>query len=284
MISRRDDLLLKAVTGLEGGIVARGSTCGVVTGGSLGLALLHEEELQERGVSAEAGLLSLVGEYVRWFKESYGTSICKERTGVDFYSAKGQIRYFLPGDRLSRCFAHIRGAVRHLHDYGRELPPFDVGRGSSKPIHCARDVLRGIREQTGVEHPLLERISVVFDGGLGLQGEACGALAGAVMGINLVLGMDIRRMSFIQAVRAFLIGHRNLLRDEPIEKPEPFNVGKGIVRRFREEAGAMECRDITGKVFSGWNDFQNYISSSERCSALIKLAVEEASKAIIRWR
>ena len=52
MIVRREDRVLKAFTGLEGGIVASGSTCGVVTGGAFGLALMHDNVLKERGITA----------------------------------------------------------------------------------------------------------------------------------------------------------------------------------------------------------------------------------------
>jgi hypothetical protein len=76
-MERREDRVLKAFTGLEGGIVESGSTCGVVTGGALGLALMHDNALQERGTVAEAGVLSLVGEYYRWFEESFGSSYCE---------------------------------------------------------------------------------------------------------------------------------------------------------------------------------------------------------------
>ncbi|MBW1701776.1 MAG: C_GCAxxG_C_C family protein [Deltaproteobacteria bacterium] len=66
MIDRREDRVLKAFTGLEGGIVASGSTCGVVTGGALGLALMHDNVLQERGIAAEAGVLSLIKKWSRF--------------------------------------------------------------------------------------------------------------------------------------------------------------------------------------------------------------------------
>jgi len=91
MIGRREDRVLKAFTGLEGGVVASGSTCGVVTGGAFGLALLHENELQDRGIAAEAGVLSQVGEYMRWFEDSFGSSFCRERSGVNFYTTFGQL-------------------------------------------------------------------------------------------------------------------------------------------------------------------------------------------------
>jgi hypothetical protein len=94
MIDRREDRVLKAFTGLEGGIVSSSSTCGMVTGGALGLALMHDNVLLDRGIAAESGVLSLIGEYIRWFKESFGSSFCRERSGVDFYTTMGQLRYF----------------------------------------------------------------------------------------------------------------------------------------------------------------------------------------------
>ena len=285
MIGRREDLLLKAFTGLEGGIVASGSTCGVVTGGALGLALMHENVLQERGIAAEAGVMSLVGEYVRWFGETFGSSFCRGRSGIDFYTAMGQIHYFLTGDRVGKCLWHLRGAMRHLYTYQeKDLPAMDVKPKEieGEPIHCAQAVLRGIRHRTGIGDPLLERLSFIFDGGVGFQGGVCGALAGAVMGINLLLGMNIRDTNYFQSIKAFVIGHINLLVDKPIGKPEPFGVGKNIVQRFREKAAAKECRTITEKEFSNWADFQKHISSSDKCAELIELATTEASNAIKR--
>jgi C_GCAxxG_C_C family probable redox protein len=284
MIGRREDRLLQASAGLEGGIVASGSTCGVVSGGALGLALMHDTMLQERGIAAEAWVLSLIGEYVRWFEESYGSS-CRERSGVDFYTTMGQLRYFLPGDRVARCFWHIRGAMRHLYDtyQGRNLltTDRDLNKMQGEPMHCAQAVLRGIRSRTGVGDPLLERLSFVFDGGVGLSGGACGALAGAIMSINLLLGMNIRDANFFQAFKSFIVGYVNLLLNEPIdEEPDPFSVGKNILDKFREKAGAIDCRNITEKKFSDWTGFQKHIFSSDKCAGLIELATTEASNAI----
>jgi len=285
MTDRREDRVLKAVTGLEGGLVASGSTCGVVTGGALGLALMHDKVLQERGIAAEAGVLSLIGEYFKWFEESFGSSFCRQRSGVDFYTTFGQLRYFLPGDRIGKCLWHLRGAMRQLYTYQeKELPGIDVEPKEiqNEPIHCAQAVLRGIKDRTGIGDPLLERLSFIFDGGVGLQGGVCGALAGAVMGINLLLGMDIRDTKYFQTLKAFVVGHINLLLDKPIGEPEPFGVGKNIVQRFREEAGSTECRTITEKEFSDWTDFQKHMSSSDKCTGLIELAIAEASAAIQR--
>ena len=286
MIGKPEDKLLKSFTGLEGGIVATGSTCGVVSGGATGLALSHYDEIMEKGTPAKVGLLALIGEYVKWFEENFGTSFCKERTGVNFYTTRGQLRYFLFGDKVGRCLWHIRGAIRHLYDFRqKELPimkmqPYEA---QDKPIHCAQAVLAGIKEKTGIGDDLLEQLSFVFDGGIGLHGGACGALAGAILGVNLLMGMDVRDMRYSQTFKAFAVGRKNLLTNKPVKKPEPFNVGKEIVKNFKKKAGAIECHMITGKKFSGWSDFQNYISSSDKCSGLMEFAKDHASIAVKKY-
>jgi hypothetical protein len=155
-----------------------------------------------------------------------------------------------------------------------------ISDNNDNPIHCATQVLKGIKEQTGVANKKLEELSFIFDGGVGLQGGVCGALAGAIMGINNLVGMNVRENSYFQNVKAFTIGHYNLLREKQIESPEPFNVGKQVVGKFRKETGNLECKAITGMSFSTFDEFQNYIQSSKKCAQLIELATNEASKQI----
>ena len=286
MIGKPENKLLKSCTGLEGGVVASGSTCGVVSGGAIGLALSHYDEITEKGMPAQAGLLSLVGEYVRWFEENFGTSLCKERSGVDFYTTMGQLRYFIPGDKVSKCLWHIRGAIRYMHSFRqKELPIMEIqpDEKQDKPIHCAQQVLKGIKEKTGIGDDLLEQLSFVFDGGIGLQGGACGALAGAIMGVNLLMGINVRDMKYSEILKAFAVGHKNLLTNKPVKNAEPFNVGKDIVKNFKKEAGAIECQTITEQKFSDWSDFQDFISSSAKCSGLIEFAKDQASVVVEKY-
>ncbi|MGV7223290.1 MAG: C-GCAxxG-C-C family protein [Nitrospinales bacterium] len=286
MINKPDDSILKAFTGLEGGVVASGSTCGVVSGGAMGLAISHYDEIINNGLPAQIGVLSLIEDYVNWFDNKYHTTYCRERTGTNFYSGMGQLRYFLPGDKVAKCMWHIRGSLRHLNStFQNELPKnISFSDKGDKPFHCAKQVLTGIKEQTGITNERLENLSFVFDGGVGLQGGVCGALAGAIMGINILVGMDIRSNSYFQNVKAFTIGHYNLLRDKQIGSPEPFNVGKQVVEKFKKEAGELECKSITGKRFSAWDEFQEFVQSSDKCAHLIKMATNEASKQIETYK
>ena len=94
--------------------------------------------------------------------------------------------------------------------------------------------------------------------------------------------MNIGDTRYFQRLKALVIGHINLPIDNPIGDPEPFGVGKNIIQRFREEAGATECRTIIVKEFYDWTDFQKHISFSDKCAGLIELATTEATHVIQR--
>jgi hypothetical protein len=280
-----DDLLLKAVTGLEGGVVAGGSTCGVITAGSLALAQLWREKTGQ-DPEASLALMGMIGDYVRWFDGTIGTTVCRERTGVDFHTAGGLVRYFLPGDRVVRCISHIGHALAYLEKAGADMivPAGNKQAGGlSAPRHCASAVLEGIRDRTGLGDRRIEQIAAVLSGGVGLSGGVCGALAGAVMGINLLVGMDVRRNGRIRIIRDFTVGHINLLIGEPRWMPEPFGIGRRLVGQFEERAGSRQCRGIVGRNFTDLADFSAHISTSRTCRELIDLSSELASTAIERW-
>jgi hypothetical protein len=292
MLSRQDDVLIMASAGLEGGVVSSGSTCGVVSGGALSLALMHDGELVRDGFEAEVGLQSIVADYVNWFQGKYGTTKCRERSGVNLWTLGGLIRYLIPPDAILRCLSHINGAMQYLFEkQGNKLPNgtavsgVSTGAGTiTNPIHCAQRVLERVRERTGVGDPLLERASVAFDGGIGLHGGACGALAGAVMAVNIPMGINLRDASIIEAIRAFFSGEKFLRNDNPTKIDEPYDVGKRIVMQFREAARSIDCSTITGERFLDYASFQRHMSSSDVCHRLIDLSVDEAVFAIKEYQ
>jgi hypothetical protein len=285
MLDRREDAVLTSVAGLTGGIVGRGSSCGIVSSGALGIGLMHDEALQKNGSETEALVVSIASNYVKWFADTYGTSLCSERTGVDFWTLGGIIKYMLPGHRIVRCMSYINGSMKHLHDIKESgLPTIDLVEDEYpiKHLHCAQAVLEGVRANTGVGDPVLERISIALDGGVGLQGGACGALAGAILALNLLLGVNLREVSLPRSYYAFFNGLTYLRSDKPEDIPDPYNVGKRIVENFEGAAGSIDCSAITGKEFINWDDFQSYVKSSEKCNDLIDLSISEATLAIER--
>jgi hypothetical protein len=287
MMSRRDDTLIKASAALAGGVVARGSTCGVVVGGAMSLALMHDQALLDYGLAAEIGLLAVVGDYVDWFRSEYGTTLCRERAGVDFWTLSGFLRYLIPPERLLGCLSHINSAMQYLYDrQGHDLPAAQ-GRAAEKsasPSHCARTVLEEVRKRTSIGDPLMERVSVVFDGGVGLRGGACGALVGAIMPISALMMIDLRDASWLQAYGDMLLGLHTLRAGEMDKPDDPYAAGGTILKRFESEAESIECSAITGKSFSDWEGFQMHMQSSEVCSRLIEVAIDETVSAIDRYQ
>jgi len=244
---------------------------------------MHDQELLRDGLEAEIGLLSVVGDYVNWFNKKYGTTACRERTGVDFWTLGGIVRYIIPPDRMLRCLWHINGAMQYLHDMqGYDLPMVESvsTETNTHPIHCAQRVLEEVRKRTGIGDPLLEKVSIVLDGGIGLQGGACGALAGAVMAINVPIGINLRDASILEALIAFFSGHKYLRSTDINEMDDPYAVGKRIVERFRKDAESIDCSAITGETFSDWASFHRHVSSSDTCRRLIDLSINEATLAI----
>jgi hypothetical protein len=284
MIDMPDDNVLKAVTGLEGGCVACGSTCGIVSNGALGLSLLNEEDVKQRGTEAKKDVMRQAGEYMDWFKGSYGSLVCRDLSKADFYSVWGQLMYFLSGRRLAGCFWHIRGATRHLYlmknDAGNKMVPTHSENKCEQTVHCAQTVLEGIRKKTGIGDQRLEELSFVFDGGVGFSGGICGALVGAITGINLLMGIRIREQSYWETIKDFIVGHVNLLNNKALTIPEPFRAGKLINENFEKSAGSIECSSITGQRFAGWDEFQEFITGAKQCQELMDFAIKEASEII----
>jgi hypothetical protein len=222
------------------------------------------------------------GEYVDWFRKGFKTTLCRERTSVDFYKTFGQLRYFLP-NAVGRCLWHTGKAGSYLNSVSTS--PLEVATKNAtamnpETIHCATKVLAGVRETCGVGDEIVEKIAFVLDGGVALSGGLCGAMAGAVMAVNLVFGWDIRTMSYPATIREFVRGHVNLLRKLPSNKPETFAMGKGIMNRLRGMETSLECSHITGKTFSGWDDFQAHVYSSNSCQNLINGAIRIACESI----
>jgi len=282
----RDDLLLKAVTGLEGGVVAGGATCGVITAGALGLAQLWREKTG-RPPGASPVFMGMVADYVRWFEGTIGTTLCRERTGVDFHTARGLARYFLPGDRVLRCISHIGTALARLERAGAAIPgrtDATDDRTYAAARHCASAVLEDVRKKTGLGGARIEEVAAALSGGVGLSGSVCGALAGAVMGGNLLFGMDVRRYGRAGIMRDFVAGHINLLVSRPRWMPETFGIGRDIVRRFHESAGSTMCRLITGRGFADLSEFSAHLAGAGVCRDLIRFSADLSVEAIERWR
>ncbi|MBN2025315.1 MAG: C_GCAxxG_C_C family protein [Actinobacteria bacterium] len=251
---------LKAACPLAGGAVDEGSTCGVVSGGCLSIALGHLGDMVDGDARKGEALYGRMQEYISWFEERFGSTLCRERFGDLNTATLGGLR---------KCEIHTGEAASHLIrlierplDAGSEVTGIDE-RLRESGGYCAAKVMRGIRGATGHGSLYLEQLSVALDGGIGLSGGLCGALAGALMPIGLIWGLQPRAAGFIETLQFSARGHKDLHANP--RKPGMWTVGNPFVREFRDRFGSLECRDIAGHSFQSGKELAEFMRGSDVC-------------------
>jgi C_GCAxxG_C_C family probable redox protein len=137
-------------------------------------------------------------------------------------------------------------------------------RNFNSGFNCAESVLlvlsRQLRKKMKGVGPAIPRIATGFGGGVGRNGDICGALAGGVMALGLALGRDRKEQS----------------RDPCYSAVDRFY--SEFVRKF----GTCRCSELTGvdlKTPDGLKMHQDRIHT-ERCSPIVAWAAENASRII----
>jgi hypothetical protein len=261
-----DGRLLKVNCQLEGGGFSAGSTCGVVSGGCLAIGLKYLEDIKMGNLRKLACLHALLKDYTSWFEREFGSTLCRERSGVRVNELGGFVRYLFLGNVFTRCMSHIGRAANHLAEIlSAPLEEMDQG-GLEEAEHCAIGVMRKIREKTGIGDETVESLYVTMDGGVGLSGGLCGAVAGAFMPLGWKFGIDPKSSGMLGTLRAFVRGHVNLYRGR--KAAELWAVGKEFLRDYFREFASLECRDLTGKSFQGFAAFALYTREAEICQRL----------------
>jgi C_GCAxxG_C_C family probable redox protein len=89
---------------------------------------------------------------------------------------------------------------------------------------CAESVLQAISESQGIQSDLIPKIATGFCSGISRTGGICGAVSGAIMGINLVAG-----------------------RNSPTDSIEvSYTLTQELISRFEMQYGSINCRQLIG--------------------------------------
>jgi C_GCAxxG_C_C family probable redox protein len=89
---------------------------------------------------------------------------------------------------------------------------------------CAESVLLAISEKLGIQSDLIPRIATGFCSGISRSSNNCGAISGAIMGINIALG-----------------------RNAPAESLEKcFNRTQELMSLFEQQFGSVNCFQLIG--------------------------------------
>lgn len=265
--------LIKAACPLAGGGVNQGSTCGVVTGACLGLVLAASGDAGPEDPGRTAALYERLRDFTAWFRGGFGSTLCRERIGVDLANPR-LVDNLLMGRMLTRCMSHIGPAAEYLATHAA-APLTARETAGARAGYCAEPVLEAIRERTGHADEGLERVSMALDGGIGLSGGLCGALAGAILALGSSMGYDPREIGLLSTLSATAASQskRKIRAREDV-----WGIGITMARAFRREFGSLECRDISGRAFAGVDDLADCVGTSEVCARAIRWCSENAPR------
>jgi C_GCAxxG_C_C family probable redox protein len=127
-------------------------------------------------------------------------------------------------------------------------------------------VLLAVGEATDLGCACIPRIAAGLGGGLGRQGEACGALSGGVLVVGLAYGAD-----------------------HPLEgeaKDAVYARTAEFVRRFAEVNGALRCQDLLGLDISteaGLEEYHARNLGEERCRGVVSSAALAILELLGQW-
>ena len=98
------------------------------------------------------------------------------------------------------------------------------GKLFSSGFYCAESVLLAIAESKGINSELIPKIATGFCSGMSRTCGLCGAVAGAIMGLNLVTGRTSP--------------------NHDIEKN--YTAVRRLTELFEEQFGSTNCKQLTG--------------------------------------
>lgn len=241
-----------AIDPLAGGIANQGHQCGMLWGATLaiGAEAYRREDNREKAI---AMAVTAAQHIVASFTQRTSTVNCKEIIGYDLSSVFGLVKFMLKtlskGMNNSQCFNLAEAWAPEAAQAGAEGLSEDLIELSQTPRSCAAEV---VERMGGTDEEML--MVAGFAGGLGLSGEACGALAAAI---------------WLKSLR--------WCRENPGKRPPMFNnpIAKELVKRFQAvtESG-MLCHKITGQHFATIEEHSTFINAGG-CDKLLDVLAQD---------
>ena len=114
---------------------------------------------------------------------------------------------------------------------GKQIDPEEVARRATHYFvnegrTCSEACLKSGAEALGIEDSLVPDIAIAFAGGIGMQGDVCGAVAGCTMALSLAAAQKTK--------------------DYPEQKKLAVPAAARIYREFAAKCGSARCKDICG--------------------------------------
>ena len=247
--------IIRAATGLGGGVGHEGDTCGALTGGILSLGLYHRNNECDQ-------LYPDCIEYYNRFKRRFGSSKCRDILNVRFKVGYDIRHLFVKGIRcLKVVYTSIESVFDIIQKCDRKLtseniyqirPPFDKQR-----FLCADLVLSRIESKLHSNIGSILEMTRGFSGGIALQGDICGALMGGVLALGTVFGTELREKQHFRLFRAGVVAMKEgcrVFQNENLHPSFKTSLHAGtLYNKFLSQFGSVDCINILGRVSRSQN-------------------------------
>ena len=250
--NRPNDPEERAMDPMGGGLMNQGYQCGMLWGTSLaiGAESLRRHKYPDKAI----GMAIITTQQVlNSFLERNNTVNCKEIIGIDLSKTFGLMKFILrttvKGVKNNPCYnLAVKWAPDAIQSVKEGLSMNSV-QWVQQPVSCASKVI----EQMGGNKE--EQAMVAgFAGGLGLSGNACGALSAVIWFKTL-----------------------NWCEKNPNKNPPYFNnkQAKNILKRFyKTTKSEILCKKICGKCFSNIDEHSEYIRNGGCNELMNSLALD----------
>jgi len=238
------DLEEKGVDLLAGGIAQNGYQCGLLWGAAMGVGAEASRRRNEPG-EAIGLALSTTQSIVESFEKRAKSIECHEITKADMKNKLSMAKYMLTGKFIS-CYRLADKWAPEAIRVAKEGLSAEKITYVQKPKSCTSEIAK----KMGASQEQMLTVAGLA-GGLGLSGNACGALATAIW---------IKMMAWYE--------------ENPKKSPISNPLANNIVESFLAETDyEFLCSEICGKRFNSIDEHTEYVNGGG-CEKLLNVLAE----------
>jgi hypothetical protein len=249
------------------GLVAEmDGACGVLWGASLAAGVRARARIPDQHVARAATLASTI-DMVSAYRHAGHPLDCAEVTGMGAWNFA---RYMVKGN-LGVCSRLFSGLGPELHAIiDRTIDEYHVRASAAPCRNCAAEAYDRVCASIGFPSDGAGAVAAGFAGGLGLSGNACGALAAAILAVSMKYFTERGRPKH-SMIRSDLQG---LFLGIGWMRPS-----MEVARRFRSRFGGKTCASIAGRTFASADELSAHLGTG-RCEPVLEEVATAARDAV----
>lgn len=259
--------LEEAADPLCAGLVAEmDGACGLLWGASLAAGVRARALIPDPAGVREATLAASIG-LVEAYRRAGHPFDCAQITGLNTWNFA---RYMLKGN-IRVCSRLISGMAPEFHAIIDRTIDVHRARGpAGRCRNCAVEAYDRVCRAIDLAADGTGAVAAGFAGGLGLSGNACGALAAAILAVSMKYFTERNRPKH-SMIRSDLQG---LFLGVGWMRPS-----MEIARRFRAGFPGKTCRSIAGRAFASADELAAHLDSG-RCERVLEAVAAAAREAV----